>query len=176
MSLYTHFANKEELIKLMYVAVTTRLYVDSGCQTWQTELSALGHHIRETLLAHPRWTPILSRRSVPTIVGVRERVLAMMAANGFTAQAALAGLSTIVLSTIGLVMVELTYLEPGGGSALTGRFNRLKALMDESETREAPTTRAAFANAPDFELKSLFDFSIETLIVGLEQSVVRPPR
>ena len=176
MSLYTHFANKEELIKLMYVAVTTRLYVDSGCQTWQSELSALGHHIRETLLAHPRWTPILSRRSVPTVIGVRERVLAMMAASGFTAPAALAGLSSIVLSTIGLVLVELTYSEPDGGSTLTGRFNRLKALMDESEPSEAPTTREAFANAPDFELKSLFDFSIQTLIVGLEQSVVRPPR
>ena len=171
MSLYTHFANKEELINLMYAAVTTRLYVDSGCETWQTELSALGHHIRETLLAHPRWTPILSRRSVPTVVSVRERALAMMTANGFTAPAALAGLSSLVLSTIGLVLVELTYREPDGGSALTGRFNRLKALFDASEPSDAPTTHEAFAKARGFELGDLFDFSVKTLIVGLEHSV-----
>jgi AcrR family transcriptional regulator len=171
MSLYTHFANKEELINLMYAAVATRLYVDSGCETWQRELSALGHHIRATLLAHPRWTPILSRRTAPTVVGVRERVLAMMTANGFTAPAALAGLSSVVLSTIGLVLVELTYREPDGGSTLTGRFHRLKALLDESEPSESPTVREAFANAPVFELGKLFDFSVKTLIVGLEQSV-----
>lgn len=172
MSLYTHFANKEELIDLMYAAVAKRLYVDAGCETWQTELSALGHHIRETLLAHPNWTPILSRRSAPTVVGVRERVLAMMVASGFTPPAALAGLSSIVLSTIGLVMVELTYLEPGGGSTLTGRFNRLKAMFDEAAPSEAPTTHEAFTKAPDFEFGSLFAFSIKTLISGLEQSVV----
>jgi AcrR family transcriptional regulator len=171
MSLYTHFANKEELINLMYAAVTARLYVDAGCDTWQTELSALGHHIRETLLAHPRWTPILSRRSAPTVIGVRERVLAMMTANGFTAPAALTGLSSIVLSTIGLVLVELTYREPDGGSTLTGRFNRLKALFDESEPSEAPTIHEAFTKAPGFEFTSLFDFSVKTLITGLEQSV-----
>jgi TetR/AcrR family tetracycline transcriptional repressor len=171
MSLYTHFANKEELMNLMYGAVTARLYVDSGCATWQTELSALGHHIRETLLAHPRWTPILSRRTAPTVVGVRERVLAMMAASGFTAPAALTGLSSIVLSTIGLVLVELTYREPDGGSTLTGRFNRLKALFDESEPSEAPTIHEAFAKAPVFEFTSLFDFSVKALITGLEQSV-----
>jgi len=176
MSLYTHFANKEELINLMYSAVTTRLYIDSGCETWQTELTALGHHIRATLLAHPRWTPILSRRSAPTVVGVRERVLAMMAANGFTAPAALAGLSSLVLSSIGLVLVELTYLEPDGGSTLTGRFNRLKALFDESKPSDAPTTREAFAKAPRFEPASLFDFSVKTLIAGLEQSVARAGR
>jgi AcrR family transcriptional regulator len=171
MSLYTHFANKEQLINLMYSAVSTRLYVDSGCETWQTELTALGHHIRATLLAHPRWTPILSRRSAPTVVGVRERVLAMMTAHGFTAPAALVGLSSLVLSSIGLVLVELTYLEPDGGSTLTGRFNRLKSLFDESKASDAPTTREAFAKAPGFELASLFDFSVKTLITGLEQSV-----
>jgi AcrR family transcriptional regulator len=172
MSLYTHFANKQELMDLMYAAVSARLYVDSGCDTWQTELSALAHHIRETLLAHPLWTPILSRPRAPTVVGVRERVLAMMTDNGFTAPAALTGLSSVVLSTIGLVLVELTYREPDGGSTLTGRFNRLKALFDESEPSSAPKSREAFANAPDFELGSLFDFWIKTLITGLEQSVV----
>jgi len=174
MSLYTHFANKEELMNLMYTAVAKRLYVDSGCDTWQTELLALGHHIRQTLLAHPRWTPILSRRTAPTVVGVRERVLAMMAAKGFTAPAALTGLSSIVLSTIGLVLVELTYREPDGGSTLTGRFNRLKALFDESAPDDAPTTHEAFTKVSPFELGSLFDFSVKTLIIGLERSNPAP--
>jgi hypothetical protein len=105
------------------------------------------------------------------VVGVRERVLAMMTANGFSAPAALAGLSSVVLSTIGLVMVELTFREPDGGSTLTGRFTRLKALFDESAPDVAPTTREAFAKAPPFELGNQFEFSLKTLIVGLEQSV-----
>ena len=171
MSLYTHFSTKEELIDLMYVAVADRLYVDSGHDTWQAELSALGHHVRETLLAHPRWAPILSRPSTPTAVGVRERVLAMMVANGFSAPAALSGLSSVVLSTIGLVLVELTFRDADGGSTLSGRFERLKALFDSDAARgSAPTTSEAFARVPAFDLSAHFDFSLRTLISGLECS------
>ena len=79
----------------------------------------------------------------------------------------------VVLTTIGLVLVDLNFREQDGGSTLTGRFHRLKAMFDPSVPTNAPTIRDAFANAPTFDLGGLIDFSIKTLIVGLEKSVAR---
>lgn len=170
MSLYTHFANKEELLDLMFVELSRRLYPDSGQPTWQGELSALARHLRRTLLEHPSWTPILSRRvTVASAVPVRERILKLMVEAGMTAEAALGGLSAVVLGTIGLVLVELRFREGDGGSALGKRFESLKSHFDEQQAGDQPTTRQAFVGTPSFAIEKSFELMLETLIAGLDQ-------
>ena len=168
MSLYTHFANKEELLDLMYAEVSRRLYQDSGQPTWQTELSALAFHMRGTLLAHPRWTPLLSRPSPPAAVPARERVLALMVAAGAPADAALRGLSAAILVALGLIMVELTFRQPDGASTLSRRFDTIKAAFAEGRSgSEEPVTRAALSGPSHFDFEETFRFSLDTLIRGL---------
>lgn len=173
MSLYTHFANKEELLDLMYLEVSHRLYPDLGQATWQAELLALSRHVRATLLAHPRWTPILSRSAppaTPSRVSGRERLLKLMVADGFAPESALGGLSACVLGAIGQVLLEVTFRADDGESTLGRRFQRLKGWFDEHEELETePTTRQAFANAPSFDMSATFEFMLQTLIAGLEQ-------
>lgn len=177
MSLYTHFANKEELLDLMYLEVSHRLYPDSGEVTWQAELLALARHVRKTLLAHPRWTPILSRpapTAPPTRVSARERLLSLMVAAGMSPTAAFSGMSSVVLGTIGFVLLEVTFQGADGESILGRRFQGLKTWFDEHQVPEVePTTRAAFARAPSFEMGAAHDSLLQTLIAGLEQRI--PP-
>jgi len=175
MSLYTHFANKEELLDLMYVELARRLYPDSGEQTWQGELAALARHVRSTLLAHPHWTPLLSRRvSVTSAVAVRERILTLMVESGIRADAALAGVSAVVLGTIGFVLAEHRFREGDGSSAFDRRFERLKTHFEEQPEGEEPTTRLAFAGTPSFAMQKSFEMMLETLIMGLEQHAPNP--
>jgi AcrR family transcriptional regulator len=167
MSLYTHFANKEELLDLMYAELSRRLYPDSGQATWQGELSMLAFHIRRTLLAHPRWTPLLSRPAPPASVPVRERVLTLMVAAGMPAEQALRGVSSTILVALGLTMVELNFLEPDAGSLLSRRFDQLKATFAEEPTTSVePTTRAALSGRSRFDFERTFALSLETLIQG----------
>jgi AcrR family transcriptional regulator len=172
MSLYTHFANKEELLDFMYLEVSHRLYPDSGQATWQSELLALARHVRKTLLAHPRWTPILSRSAPPvpaTGISARERLLTLMVAAGMSPAASLSGVTSAVLGTIGFVLLELRFSGTDGESTLGQRFERLKEWFKEHPQPEVePTTRAAFARAPSFDLGAAHEAMLQTLVAGLE--------
>jgi len=172
MSLYTHFANKEELLDLMYLEVSHRLYPDSGEARWQTELVALARHVRVTLLAHPRWTPILSRPAPPvppTGVSARERLLKLMVAAGMSPAGALSGVTSAVLGTIGFVLLELKFSGTDGESTLGRRFDRLKEWFEEHPVAEIePTTREAFAAAASFDMGAAYENLLQTIIAGLE--------
>lgn len=171
MSLYTHFANKEELLDLMYQEVTRRLYVDSGNATWQVEMLAIAHNVRATLLAHTGWTHLLARRAPPTPVPVRERLLALMVQDGMSSSGALRSLGSVIGSAIGLTLFELTFMEPDGSSRLTQRLDALKDwLVAGGKGDIEPTTRQAVTQGPRFDFKSSFDFTLATLIAGLSVS------
>jgi AcrR family transcriptional regulator len=169
MSLYTHFANKEELLNLMYAEVSRRMYVDAGHATWREELWALAQHLRRTLLQHPRWTPILSRPTPNVAVPVRERILTLMVETGMTPGDALQALSTVIITAIGLTLVELTFREPDGVSSFLRRFESLRnRLENEDEAITEPTTRDAFSRAPRLDLEDTFASSINNLMDGVE--------
>jgi AcrR family transcriptional regulator len=168
MSLYTHFANKEELLDLMYQEVTRRLYVDSGHDTWQVEVLAIARNVRTTLLAHRSWTHLLARRAPPTPVPVRERLLALMVQSGMSSSGALRSLGSVIGSAIGLTLFELTFLEPDGSSRLTERLDALKDwLVSDGKGDIEPTTRQAVTEGPRFDFERSFDFTVAALIAGL---------
>lgn len=171
MSLYTHFANKEELLDLMYQEVTRRLYVDSGNDTWQAEMLAISQNVRATLLAHTGWTHLLSRRAPPTAVPVRERLLALMVQDGMSSPGALRSLGSVIGSAIGLTLFELTFMEPDGSSRLTQRLDALKDwLVAEKQGDIEPTTRQAVTQGPPFDFQRSFDLTLAALIAGLAAS------
>lgn len=169
MSLYTHFTNKEELLDLMYAEVARRLYADAGNTTWQAELSALTKHMRQTLLAHPGWTPLLSRPAPAMSVNVRERILKLMVEAGIPSVVALQALTSAIVNGIGLVLVEVTFREPDGGSSFARRFERTRDLFEkESGPGSEPTSREAFAKVRQLDFDEIYRFTIETIIDGLE--------
>jgi AcrR family transcriptional regulator len=169
MSLYTHFANKEELLDLMYAELARRLYPDSGQATWQTALAAMARHVRETLLAHPHWTPLISRQAPPTPMPSRERLLKLMVDARMSAEHALQGMSAVLVSSIGLALVELTFRDADGTSTFARRFERQRSWLEKTgDPKLEPTSREAFARMHSFEFAKSFDFTLKTMIDGLE--------
>jgi AcrR family transcriptional regulator len=169
MSLYSHFANKEQLLDLMYAEVASRLYADGEYATWQKALEGLCHQIRGVLLAHPNWLPLLARPAFPTSVPLRERILGMMTTAGMTPEVALGSLTNAGLMALGLITVELSFRGPDGGSGLTKRFDHIRELSEQPAAAEAqPLTQAAFAKMRHLDLSRNFSDCVSTFVRGLE--------
>jgi AcrR family transcriptional regulator len=170
MSLYSHFTNKEDLLTLMYAAVAKRLYEDHGRDTWQDELAASCHQVRSVLLEHPNWIPLLSRPAPASAIPLRERLLAMMVASGMTPETALSGVSSGIVMTMGLVLVQLNILHGDGTSAIARRFELVREWMESSPEGDHAVTNRAFRRINPFDFDQSHAFAIHAYIRGLEAS------
>ncbi|MFZ5891572.1 MAG: TetR/AcrR family transcriptional regulator [Myxococcota bacterium] len=170
MSLYVHFANKNQLLDLMYAEVSRRMYEDEGHPTWQTELYRLCLRVRALLTEHPNWAALLARPAPAMPVPMRERVLALMVADGMSESQAFKALSGIVLTAIGLVLAELTMRSPDGKSTLEDRFERMKELLDQLPETEQTQTRTAMNALSHFSLGDTFAFTVGALITGVART------
>jgi AcrR family transcriptional regulator len=175
MSLYSHFANKEELLDLMYAAVAQRMYEDDGHPTWQVQLFALCRRVRRILKGHPNWAPLLSRPSPPLAVPLRERVLALMVADGLPEQEAFRALSSAVLVAMGLTLVEITLTGTDGKSAVQQRFERMKKWFDAQPKNDRSVSRTAISKVGEDVLDDVFESSIGALVRGFEVGRVSTP-
>lgn len=172
MSLYTHFANKEELLDLMYGEVTRRLYADTGRETWQEELLALGHQVRFGLLEHPRWTQLLLRPP-PTITSEpRERLVSRMTRAGMSPEVALSTMASALLVAIGLTLVELAFRDPGGESTFGKTFDRLNSWIDVGNRSQVNVARVALSAGDRFDPEGTFRLTMRALVAGLEASTL----
>jgi AcrR family transcriptional regulator len=174
MSLYTHFANKNELLDLMYAEISRRMYAYEGHATWQGELLALCHRVRALLTEHPRWVALLARPAPPLAVPLRESILSLMVSDGMTASDALMGLSSAVLATIGLVLVDQALTKPDGGSTIDERFERLKKWVKTPAARGNAETLSALSKHDTLARDYLFQFFASALVAGLEKKRFRP--
>jgi TetR/AcrR family tetracycline transcriptional repressor len=167
MSLYTHFANKEELLNLMYAEIAFRIYADGEHQTWQDGLRALCFQVRDGLLAHPKWIALLTRPAIPLAVPLRERILNLMDTAGIPADAAISTVTRAALWALGLTMVELSFQKPNGASSLTDRLEGLRSWSATGPTQEA-VTRSAFAKMRPLDLKNTFSDLVHVFVTGHE--------
>jgi len=168
MSLYAHFSKKEELLDFMYQEVALRLYADAGHPTWQLELASLCHQVRSVVLAHPRWVPLLQRVAPPIMLPLRERILPLMALDGISEDDALMAWANAIVVSLGFTLFELNQRAPDGKSALTTRFERLKAWSETSPFgEEHPSTRAALAKLQHLDMNRSFDAVVNTFVAGL---------
>ena len=170
MSLYTHFSNKEELLDLMYQELSRRIYEDEDNGTWQDELLALSRRVHRTLGEHHRWIDLLARSTPPTPVPMRERVLGLMVEDGLAPDVAMRGFSAVILSAIGLVLVNLSMSGTKGKVTLASRYARVKAAFDNTPDMEGAVTRLALSKVERFDFERQLEFSIRTLIAGLEMN------
>lgn len=169
MSIYTHVEDKEQLFDLMYIELMARLYADAGHANWQAELISMCHQIRQTLLQHPRWAPLVSRPAPPLSVPLRERMLGLMTADGLELDEAFWAIAHGALMSIGYALVELDSRDAQGSSKLATRFERLKHWAKQPEVEGAdPLTRAALEKVGRFDLGAVFARAIRVYVSGLE--------
>jgi len=171
MSLYTHFANKEELLDLMRGEISRRIYEDEHNPTWQAELLAMSKRMHRTLSEHSRWIDLLARATPPTPVATRDRVLSLMIEDGLPEEEAFHGLAAVLLSSLGLVLANLSVGGPKGKGSLSSRFSKVMSALDKGPVDEEATTRIVLSKVGKFDFESQLDFTMRTLIAGLERKI-----
>jgi TetR/AcrR family tetracycline transcriptional repressor len=168
MSLYSHFASKAELLDLMYGELLLRLFVDEPHASWQAGVLATCARIREVLVAHPRWVPLLARSAPPLAVPWQERMRGLMVADGFSSDAALAAISSVVLVAEGLILLELS-LAPPNPPNVTGRRAESRTVDQEASTGH-PTSTPLMSAGPRFDPAQNFEVAVRTYVRGLENT------
>jgi AcrR family transcriptional regulator len=168
MSLYSHFAKKEDLLDLMYGEISRRLYPGPEHTSWEGALGAFCHKIREVVLAHPGWVPLMSRPAPVLSLPGRERLLKLMTTAGIPAERAMATLSSAGLLALGLSIAELSFRDRDGVSGFTKRFENLQAQVTNPDfAGENPITSSALSHSRGLDLGTNFSSTVETFITGL---------
>lgn len=173
MSLYAHFTSKEELLDLMYVAVAAHIYAETGEPTWQDELAALSEQVHRVLRQHPNWIPLLSRPAPPMTLTVRERLIRLMTEDGISPEDALQAIYSATLVSIGMVLVELTFRDAQGHSALQTRFDKLRGWFETTNDPGHTLARAAFTKTHRLDLGANHAFTVRALVEGLTALAAR---
>jgi AcrR family transcriptional regulator len=176
MSLYKHFASKEQLQDLMFDRLIQRLFPPHGGSSWQHEFETAGHHARRELLAHPNWIPLLTRPVVPiSSLGFYDHLLRLMIDDGFRRAAAIHAFSSAMSFAIGFVLTERMMTSRHGVVVPLERLARLKEAIPHFPPGTLRYIASANAALDEWSFDRVFDLGLQSLIVGIESSFVRAP-
>jgi Tetracyclin repressor-like, C-terminal domain len=164
MSLYACFASKGELLDLMYFDVAGRMFANVESGDWRAALRSVGRSIREILGEHPSWAELLSRPAPPLVSPAREHLLEKLRSAGMTAEQAFTALSSVVLGSLGLMLVEFALRAAPGQVGLEERLESLKASV--AANPDQVVTRQALRRLEQFKLGSIHEQSLEMLLRG----------
>jgi AcrR family transcriptional regulator len=168
MTLYANFSSKNELFDLMYFEVAERLFADVEVATWQEALRSVGSNLRRLLSEHPNWAPLFSRPAPPLRSPGRERLLGRLQEGGLTADQAFVALSTVLLSSLGMMLIELELRAASGGAGVTERLEALRQDTDDASPSERPLTQQALKGLDSLQLGHLHEQTLDLLLAGVE--------
>ncbi|MEQ4723239.1 TetR/AcrR family transcriptional regulator [Nonomuraea sp. B19D2] len=177
-SMYTHVANKDELLELVvdevYGEIETPATGDPA--GWRAAVTCCAHSMRATLLRHPWIVSVLGEAGLaylgPNVLRLQEAMLAMFEAGGFSLQAADQAMNTLVAYVIGISTSEAAWLTtlarsgqseqewadrlwPAAEQAVQG-YPRLRKLYAVQRTQGLNSTR-----------DDDFDTGLESVLHGL---------
>jgi len=170
MALYTHFANKDELLDGMRAAITDHAFRFTRKHTWSDLLEAIARGALETLRAHPHWLPLLLRPSRPgeTAIQALNQLIELMQADGLPAETALHAYVAAASCGLGLALMERT----------TADAAKRLAMLDAA-VRNQPRYASVAAVGRIVE-KSRFDeafnLAIGSLLAELRRKATTPRR
>ncbi|MRH85916.1 TetR family transcriptional regulator [Nocardia sp. SYP-A9097] len=183
-SLYTHVANKEELMELITDAVFGELDpLVVGSEGWRAAMLAFSHDLRAMMLRHPWLSSALGEMGLlylaPNMLRLNESVLTLLEDAGFPPDDADTAVTVIFSFVIGLALSE-------AAAAITIRRSGLdevewyRKLMPAAEiaARPYPTLHRRYINfdektaGPDVDLHRMrtgaFDIQINRILDGLD--------
>jgi TetR/AcrR family tetracycline transcriptional repressor len=175
MTLYTHFAGKEQLRDQLFAGVVERLLATERRPTWQQELETACRHARGVLLAHPHWLPLLARVTVPPpSLHFYDRLLQGMCRDGFAPDAAMHAFSTVLSFTLGEVLVERMMSAHHQPPVPVQQLAFLRELVSKLPSGAFPGVDAALPAFGVWSFDAAFDLGLRSLIRGLEANRETP--
>jgi AcrR family transcriptional regulator len=108
MALYTHFANKDELLDAMRAAIADQMFRRVRKATWPELLETIARAALVTVRAHPNWLPLLLRPALPAESAIEavNRLIALMQADGLKAETALQAYMAAAGCGLGFALME----------------------------------------------------------------------
>lgn len=171
MSLYSRFENKEHLRQLMFEEIVNRLFDGVGMRSWREEIRGGCNRARALLAEHPNWLPLLTSVSVPPLtVGLYDRLLELMLADGFRTEDVMLAVSSAMSFTLGSVLVERMMSARREGAIPRRQLALVKGPLIES----SPRLVEAASKFDEWSFEAVFDAGLESLLRGIEAS--RLPR
>ncbi|MDP4507313.1 TetR/AcrR family transcriptional regulator [Nonomuraea turcica] len=115
-SIYTHVANKDELLDLVVDEVYGEIEMPATGDPagWRAAIACCAHSMRTTLLRHPWIVSVLGEAGLaylgPNVLRLQEAILAVLEEGGFSLEAADQAMNTIVAYIIGASTSEAAWL------------------------------------------------------------------
>jgi AcrR family transcriptional regulator len=172
MTLYTHFGSKRALLDLTFERLLHRLFAFSGGFGWEHEFNAGCRHIRRTLLEHPHWIELLTRVQMPhSTLHVYDRMLRLMATDGFRPEGAMFAFSAVLSHALGSVLVER--LMAGSPPIPKQRLALVRGMLDERPAGTYPGVASAAPQFDGWSFDEVFEVGLRSLVTGLAESLPR---
>ncbi|MER5766915.1 TetR/AcrR family transcriptional regulator [Streptomyces sp. NPDC001985] len=176
-SMYTHVANKDELIELVVDEVYGEIEVPGtiGPDGWRAAVAHSAHSMRAAVLRHPWTASVLGAFAGaflgPQLLRVSERMLALLESAGFGPEEADCAMDTVFAYVLGTTMSEAAWLttlaRDGRGEeewlagmwpaaeAAVRHHPRLRARHEARAATARPGPEAAFGRGLDCVLDGL---------------------
>lgn len=183
-SLYTHVANKDELMELVTDAVFGELTPPvAGPDGWRPAMVSFTRDLREMMLRHPWLSTVLGEMGLlylaPNMLRLNESVLSLLEDAGFTPDDADTAVTVIFSFVIGMALSEAAAQVTFRRSGLT-EVEWFRKLMPAAEVaaRPYPTLHRRYLKfdeqtlAPDVDMhqirSSAFDIQVGRILDGLD--------
>jgi hypothetical protein len=86
-----------------------------------------------------------------------------------SADQAFVALSTVLLSSLGMMLIELELRAASGGAGVIERLEALRQHTEDAAASEHPLTQEALQGLDGLQLGQLHDQTLDLLLAGAEQ-------
>lgn len=178
-SMYTHVANKDELIELVVDEVFGEIDLPSDTG-WRAEAFLFGCNLRAAILRH-RWIPIpLAQIAVsgPNLLRLSERLLVLFQDSGFPRDEAEGAVKTLVAYVLGMATSEAAWLTMLAriGEDEQSFVARVWPAAEQVAGADHPRLLEAYAAQPPPDAAgtrdSSFTYGLDRVLDGLATRVV----
>ncbi|UGT40213.1 TetR/AcrR family transcriptional regulator [Nocardia yamanashiensis] len=178
-SLYTHVANKEELLELVVDQVfgEIRLPTEYVADNWREDLKGIASSVRATMLGHPWISVVLSTAGLiylgPNVMRMSEAMLGVLETAGFSEDATDRASNAIFAYLIGSGTTEAAMLTTVARSGLTEQ-QWMEQIMATSVEMSKPYPRLHKRYLAHLGIDSakarddVFDHEIGLILDGLD--------
>jgi hypothetical protein len=170
MSLYTHVANKDDLLNGMIDAVFSEIDLPSGADDWKTAMHKRAISVRRVLSRH-RWAiGLMESRTTPGPANLRhhDAVIGCLRNAGFSIELTAHAYSALDSYIYGFALQErgLPFDTPDQTAELA------QAIMAQFPTEEYPhlaelTTEHVLR--PGYDYSDEFEFGLDLILAGLKE-------
>jgi AcrR family transcriptional regulator len=169
MSLYRHFANKEELLDGMIDVVFGEIYSPVIAGAWKEELRKRGISAREALRRHPWAVGLMETRMSPGPASAEHHnaMLGCLREAGFPFREAVHAYTLVDVYTYGFALQEKTI--PFETPEQSAEMAKVTVGERGSEYRYLAEVVNEFANTGGYDYAEEFEFGLDFILDGLER-------